>query len=341
MASFYTAPYTFGSSPDSLAQNRQVYDNYNLRLAESDRDARQRAIDQQRENYIFAVKNQQEQDRQNQELAMRMADTSYNRNQGAQDRAFRMYQFGLGRDDQAPQEGESNRRFGIEDAARTRGLDIQDDRLDLADQIQKDKLAQYNQQTAEAKKQQVDDIQSALQRANIIVSATNPTPAPNSHLFGLWHTQQPRAVLTEDEAFSHALRDKTLSPYVDLFTWDVPNQRFTLRNQPASPQQYQFAPPTNPPMPQTNMAPSRPVFAPTNSPSPAVVSPFPAPAPMQVGSQFQPLNISPNGVGQPQNIVPVPRSRPPAYYNRVNQLIQSGVGGETAIAQAKREFNIQ
>jgi hypothetical protein len=242
------AGFIFASNPDSLANQRNVADQENIGLAQSDQQARQRAIDIGQQRQIEAQQRAQaEQD----------AQFQFQQQQAAQAQAEQQndFRFNLGRQDQAAAAAEDKRRFDIGAKQTQQQIDAgkgQNDYVEAVNAIESGDITNPDDLTkgfpsltptqkqravmylSMKTKKQGQDYQSVAAAANaatgIVAPPFNPTPAVKPHWWSSTPpSEKPPAPLTEDEAMGKLASDKNaigLRKFLPALTWDEANQRF-------------------------------------------------------------------------------------------------------------------
>jgi hypothetical protein len=273
------AGFIFGSGVDQLANQRNVADQENIGLAQSDQQARQRAIDIGQQRQIEAQQRAQaEQDAQFQFQQQQAAHA-----QADQQNDFR---FNLGRQDQAAAAAEDKRRFDIGAKQTQQQIDAgkgQNDYVEAVNAIESGDITNPDDLTkgfpsltptqkqravmylSMKTKKQGQDYQSVAAAANAATGIVNPPPpvAPpaQSGWNRFWHGATPAAKapapLTEDEAMGKLASDKNaigLRKFLPALTWDEANQRFM----PAIPKPEGWMPNSVAPAAATSPQPSAP-----------------------------------------------------------------------------------
>jgi hypothetical protein len=310
--------YVFGSGIDSVAQQKNYYDQMNVGLAQSDQAARQRAIDITQQRQLQTQ--QQAQDQAN-------AQYQFQQQQAAQQQADQTndFRFNLGRQDEASARAEDTRRFNVQtqlqkdQLASTKG---QNDYAEAVNAIENgdvnnpDDLAKsfpnLNAQqqtrasmylTMKAKKQTQDyqAVQAAADAATGLVASKPVTTTAKPHFWSSpVTTTTPAAPLSEDEAFAKLAPIKPLAKFLPALTWDEAAQRFV----PAMPKP-EWQPPGAMPGPVAQVSaggPTLPPGQPMAGPAPFQFNPSATPQPTAVTSGPQPLAPAPQaGRGSPND----------------------------------------
>lgn len=103
--------YTFGSTLDQVAQQRNFYDNLNLRVAENAQSAYQKAQADQTEADRFGIRQNEEDRRQQQQQQYQFFQANQAEADRAQERAQQKYQFGATEAERATSRGDEAYRF--------------------------------------------------------------------------------------------------------------------------------------------------------------------------------------------------------------------------------------
>ena len=353
--------YIFGSGFDSLAGQKNLYDEQAIRLGLADQQARQAAINQTQQNYVFAQRQAEEDARQQQSQDLAQTDRFQSQQDRNQQQSRQDYQFNLGRSDQAKVDAESKRRFDVESGFKTAANEQQKAQVDAADtrnQLQDlVKMAQSGTIPADsdmsqlfpkltptqvdwAKKfaqsqsaDQAKQLQDIATEATRLAQAKKPvtekaTPAGTWLLgTGLFaKAAQPAKPMTEDEAFNAIMADKSLKEYSPLLQWDNNAQQFVPIGQHTGPSQYQFTPPPTLSPAVTNAA-RAPVMT-----MPPPVPPTAGTPPYQFGNSM--LGQVARGVAQLTPLAPVVNAlTPPPPPQTLGQTALPAASEQEALAR--------
>jgi hypothetical protein len=362
--------YVFGNSFDSVAGQKNLYDNMALRIAESDRQARMQADQQAQQNDIFAQRQQEEDARQRADEIFRRQQAAVGQQQAGQQAATQRYQFGAELADKQASEAQRAKEFG-------QSLDLQKsqvagnkaepnanadynevvqriDRGEIDDPnkipalfpnlnpIQSQQAAEYWKQQNQSQQEGYRGLMATAQAATAAVKANRlakvDTGKKTGGFMGFGGTKVPPTIadlptITEDEALSTLASQRQFAHALPTLQWDETAQQFLpIVKQPKG---YQF---------------------------PGVLrgtAPAAVPPPPNLTGQSTNRFAFPPGAGvlpgsgmatdTPPPVLPVPAppaplmgnpmTRMPApFYDRVNQLIGAGLDPRTAKAQAMAEF---
>lgn len=246
--------YIFGGDINSLAGQKNTYDQMNVNLALQDRALRQKAQDEYQQQMITAQRQAEEDARQNaaqrfqfdlgqQDRADRLAGQAY-------DRGMRMFDFTTGRADRAAQDAESRRRFDIQTGLETQRLNAakgQGDYSELVNAVQsggvktpeeidslfghlsdgqRDRAKTY---LAAAQQGKLEDYQAVDAAARAATGMVRPKPVaavPGAHFWNRDIPAVPAKVLNEDEAMAALAGVKALNKFLPQLTWDEASQSF-------------------------------------------------------------------------------------------------------------------
>lgn len=305
--------YLFGSGFDSLAQQRQSYDQLAYSLADQDRQARERAA------AVVRAQADREQQRQDQMVADSTArqyqfgrDAQVQAERASQD-ATQQYQFGVGqqfrqKEFDAAQKNQADTMAFNRDLIKTQASEGKAD-ADYSDAEQKAQAgiltdpklldSQYPNLTP-VQKMRVHDVianrlQSSIQQfkaasaaataATGFVNQGNVAVPEKGSLF--WKTPAvPAKKITESEAFEKLAGNRAFSKVASSLEWDEDSQGFTpiipdptAKGKPETPATpaYNFGTPAASPAPQPAPLPSTagqaPIAAPATNQMVSVVSP--------------------------------------------------------------------
>jgi hypothetical protein len=237
--------FIFGSGIDQVANQRNVADQQNIGLAQSDQAARQRAID---------IGQQRQMQAQQEEQARQDAQFQFAQQQAASQAADQKndFRFNLGRQDEATARTEDTRRFNV-------GVDLQKQQIaagkgqadyseainaiengdvskpeDLdksfggLSAIQKQRALMYLSMKS---KKQTQDYQSVMAAANAATGTVAPVFTPVTPVKPHWWSSTPEAPkppppLTEDEAMAKLAAHKQFLKFIPALTFDEATQKF-------------------------------------------------------------------------------------------------------------------
>lgn len=267
--------YIFGSGYDQVAGQKNLYDEQAIRLALADQQARQQAVNQTQQNYIFAQRQAEEDARQQDDIVRQQAAQLRSEQDRQQQLNRQDYQFNVGRQDQAKADAESRRRFDVETGFKTRAEDFQKTQVNTADtRMQLNDLVKMAQngsipadanmgelfpnlsssQIAWAKKfatlqseEQSKQLQDLATQATRMVKsvAGEPKPVSTSSWYNplSWWSTKPGSGLTENDAFKHLNSFKELRDYAPMLQWDATSQQFVAPGGHVGPSKYDFGTP--------------------------------------------------------------------------------------------------
>ena len=233
--------FIFAGSPDALANQRLATDRTNIDLAQTEREAQQRAIDQYNQNQIAADRQAEEDRRQQQAEQFQFANLAAS--QGADQRAAQTqaYQFGQREADVAAERKQSAYQFGetqklkkeelgagqaqndfanlmrgIESGDITSPEDIEATYTHLTPQ-QKVMATQHLTNTLNLQGQQYQQSLGAAAAATRQVLQRSGVPS--------WFPRG-SSKIDESSAMSALAGDKQLAKYLPLLKWDEDSQQF-------------------------------------------------------------------------------------------------------------------
>lgn len=251
--------FIFANDPGQLANQRLAYDRTNIDLAQADRAARQKAIDDYNRQMMEQQRQDQQDSRQEANQQYQFADLTARNQQQQAATDTQKYQFQQGETDKSKSAEESKREFDINTGLQSKQFDFtkgQASTKESEDQLkqlvgmfktdsvpsdsdvtklfpalspaQKDYAKQVAQQQRAYEDQQTT---SAAAQATHLVRALGGVAAavPNTEkVFGIpfWNNAKAAVNLTEDQAFKHLEGDKNLKAFADSLRWDTASQQF-------------------------------------------------------------------------------------------------------------------
>lgn len=319
--------FIFASNPDSLAGQKNYYDQSNIRLAENDQRARQAMIDEQNRQALRNQELMRADAMQAQQAQLAAAQNAFNFQQNQMvrqdDKADRAFKFGIDRADRAAENKEQRRQFDVgSDLKKTQLADskAQGDYVELVNAIGDNSITSPSQIDAlfghlskpdldrakvyfHSKQQGLNDeyqaVNNAAQAATAQVVAKAVPATDNTHTILRFLPSNakpavPSPRLTEQEAMKKLIdvpKNPLLKNYMDLIQWDEGAQQFVPIIK--KPQGFTFAAPS----------------------PPTATAPSPLPSPAVSADSFSFTNAPPAAVSQP------PIVWPPGAGSAPNQLV--------------------
>lgn len=203
--------FIFASNPDALSSSRFNYDQSNIQMAERDRALRQKAIDEQNQQFFRnqelmradAIR-QQDAEARAQEGMFQFAQNQQAQNQNRQDQYF---QFGVNRSDRAAQNLEAKRQFDVGTGEKTREFNYNTKRLEAKD--------------AEQLQNEVEQYKGVLSIAKAATELVKPEGFRN---LPTW--MQKSFPLDEQTAMERLSQDRSMARHLDKLQWDEQGQQF-------------------------------------------------------------------------------------------------------------------